>query len=107
VIGLVALYFILRIVSRGMVDVAFVIDVLPMNFDDFSSDPPSFRIPAHPITNFEHLDHCSFLKAGQCLADVRRLSEALISASGNRLRYIRPDQRHVNFRHRHLAAFTV
>jgi hypothetical protein len=94
-----------------MVDVAFVIDVLPMNFDDFSSDPPSFRIPAHPITNFERLDHCSFLKAGQCLADVRRLSEALISASGNRkihdLRYIRPDQRHVNFRHRHLAAFTV
>ena len=57
VIGLVALDFILRLVPGGMVDVAFVIDVPSMDFDDFSAYPPSFRIPAYVIANLERLDH--------------------------------------------------
>ena len=44
-IGLVALDFILRLVRWSMVDVAFVIDVPSMDFDDFSAHPcrPPFR----------------------------------------------------------------
>jgi hypothetical protein len=59
VVGLVALDFILRLVPSGMVDVAFVIDVPFMHFDDFSTYPSGFRIPAHVIANLERFDHGS------------------------------------------------
>lgn len=61
VIGLVALDFILRLVGCSMVDVAFVIDVPFMDFDDFSAHAPGFRIPAHVIANLERLDQRSVL----------------------------------------------
>src|ERR1700688_4322434 len=44
-----------------MVYVAFVIDVLSMHFDDCSTYPPGFRIPAHVIAYLERLDHDSVL----------------------------------------------
>ena len=50
-----------------MVDVAFVIDVPFMDFDDFSAHASGFRIPAHVIANLERLDHvlvCSSVQAG-------------------------------------------
>ena len=61
VIGLVALDFVLRLVRGGTVNVALVIDILSMDFDDFSAHPPGFRIPAHVIADFECLDHCAVL----------------------------------------------
>jgi hypothetical protein len=39
-IGLIALDFILRVVRCSTVNVAFVIHVLYMDFDDFSAHPP-------------------------------------------------------------------
>jgi hypothetical protein len=61
VIGLVALDFVLRLVRAGTVNVAFVINVSSMDFDDFSAHPPGFRIPAHVIADFECLDHGAVL----------------------------------------------
>src|SRR5258708_8279272 len=60
-IGLVALDFILRIIRRSTVNVAFIIDGSLMHFDDFSAHTSSFRIPAHVIANLERLGHCSVL----------------------------------------------
>src|SRR5260370_14350557 len=60
-IGLVALDFILRIIRRSTVNVAFIMDSSFMHFDDFSAHTSSFRIPAHVIANLERLGHCSVL----------------------------------------------
>src|SRR5260221_11742591 len=61
VIGLVALDFILRIIRRSTVNIAFIFDGSLMHFDDFSAHTSSFRIPAHVIANLERLGHCSVL----------------------------------------------
>jgi hypothetical protein len=60
-IGFVAFDFILRVVKCNMVNVAFVINLPSMDFDDFSAHPPSFRIPAHVIANLECLAQGSVL----------------------------------------------
>src|SRR5258708_33688894 len=60
-IGLVALDFILRIIRRSTVNVAFIIDGSFMHFNDLSAHTSSFRIPAYVIANLERLGHCSVL----------------------------------------------
>src|SRR5216684_4129668 len=61
VVGLVALDFILRLIRRSAVNVAFIIDGSFMHFDDFSAHTPGFRIPAHVIANLERHGHGSVL----------------------------------------------
>jgi hypothetical protein len=61
VVSLVALDFILRLIGRSMVNVAFIIDGTLMHFDDFPAHTPGFRIPAHMIANLERLGHDSVL----------------------------------------------
>jgi hypothetical protein len=82
VIGLVALDFILRLVRCSMVDVAFVIDVPSMDFDDFSAHPPGFRIPAHVIANLERLDHSSAARLFESLERVQKLALMHFAESG-------------------------
>ena len=45
VLGLVALDFVLRFAPARMVNVAFVVDVSSVDFDDFTAHPAGFRIP--------------------------------------------------------------
>ncbi len=58
-IGFIALDFILRLIRAGMVNVTFVGNVTPMHFDNFSTNPASFRIPTYMIANLERLTHGS------------------------------------------------
>jgi hypothetical protein len=44
-----------------MVDVALVVDILRMHFDDPPADAAGFGIPAHVIADLEPLDHPAFL----------------------------------------------
>ena len=69
-IGLVALDFVLRIVFRRMMRIAFVIKVPGMDLDDCSRHPPCLGIPAHLIADFEPLYHLmnSTLKGVETIA---------------------------------------
>ena len=58
-VGFIALDFILRLIWAGMVNVTFVSNVTPMHFDNFPTNPASFRIPTYMIANLEGLTHGS------------------------------------------------
>ena len=68
VIGLVALDFILRIIRRSTVNVAFIIDGSFMHFDDFSAHTSGFRIPAHVIADFKFSWHDGLSYAPESIA---------------------------------------
>ena len=57
VIGFVALDFVLRLVRRGTVDVALVIDRPCVNLDNCPAHPPGFRIPADMVADLEFFRH--------------------------------------------------
>jgi len=57
VLGLIALDFILRIVPRGAMDVALVVEIGGVDRDDRSRYPAGLRIPAHVVADFERLCH--------------------------------------------------
>jgi hypothetical protein len=60
--SLFAFDFVLRLVFARVMDVAFVIHVFGVHVHDFAADPASFRIPTHPIANFEPLSHGKSLR---------------------------------------------
>jgi hypothetical protein len=57
VIGLVASDFVLRIVTGGMMHVAFIVDVSRMHFNNDAANPARFRVPANVISNLESPGH--------------------------------------------------
>ena len=57
VVGLVAFDFILRIVGRGVMRVAFVEKVLGMDGDDLPRHPTGLGIPAYVIPDLEFFHH--------------------------------------------------
>lgn len=57
VVGLVAFYFILRLILARVVGVPFVIYVLDMNLDYAATDMPGFGIPGDVIADFKPFGH--------------------------------------------------
>src|SRR5690242_3481761 len=56
-VGLVALDLILRILRRGAVGMALIIEVARVDFADRPADSAGFRVPADVIADFEILGH--------------------------------------------------
>jgi hypothetical protein len=56
-IRLVALDLVLRILLARMVDVSFVIHILPVNFHNPAGDVPGLGVPGHVIAYFEFTRH--------------------------------------------------
>ena len=54
-IRLVALDLVLRILLARMVDVSFVIHILPVNFHNPAADVPGLGVPGHVIADFDLL----------------------------------------------------
>ena len=61
VIGLIALDFVLRLVWRGVMRVALVIEVRRVHRDDGSAHAPRLGVPPNVVTNRELLTHDSIL----------------------------------------------
>lgn len=57
VIGLVALYLVLRIVFGSVMGMTLVVEVAGMNLDDRPRHPPRLGIPAHVLADIESLGH--------------------------------------------------
>jgi hypothetical protein len=57
VIGLVASDFVLRIVTGGMMHMAFIVDVSRMHFNNDAANPACFRVPANVISDLESPRH--------------------------------------------------
>src|SRR6476659_4498732 len=57
VIGLVALDFVLRVVSTRMMGVSPVFDVTCMNLGDLDADMARLGVPGHAIANFAFTGH--------------------------------------------------
>jgi hypothetical protein len=56
-IGLVALDFVLRIVFRGVMHMALVVEVSGVDRDNGARHPACLGIPAYVISDFESLSH--------------------------------------------------
>lgn len=69
VIGLVALYFVLRIVFRSMMNITLVLKILGVDGDDRPGHPTGFRIPAYVIANAEFLTHVAILPAFRAMTE--------------------------------------
>ena len=59
VIAFIALYFVLRIVFRGVMNIAFIAKIFRVDGDNSARHPPRLRIPAYMIANLESLSHRS------------------------------------------------
>lgn len=57
VVCLVALNLVLRVVFAGVVNVAFVVNVCCVDFDDMAADHACFGVPGYVIADFELLCH--------------------------------------------------
>src|SRR2546428_10689273 len=58
-IRLVALYLVLRILLARMMDVSFVIHILPVDFHNPAAHVPGLGVPGHVIAYFEFTRHDS------------------------------------------------
>jgi len=57
VIGFVAFDFVLRLVLRGVMHMAFVVEVFGVDGDDPTGNPARLGVPGHVISNFERSWH--------------------------------------------------
>jgi hypothetical protein len=57
VIGFIAFDFVLRLVFRGVMHMAFVVEVFGVNGDDRARNPARLGVPGYVISNFERSWH--------------------------------------------------
>ena len=60
-IGPVTLDLVLRVVFRGVMSVAFVVEIPSMDRNDGPRDTACLGVPAHVIANFESFGHIAHL----------------------------------------------
>src|SRR6516164_4786723 len=58
VIGFVALDFVLRVVFRGVPQIALMGKIPPVHLDDFAAHARGFRVPADVAADSEFFSHC-------------------------------------------------
>jgi hypothetical protein len=60
VVGLIALYFVLRFILASAMRIPLVINILCVNLDDLATDAAGLRIPAYVTADFESFFHQSY-----------------------------------------------